>query len=142
MIVFIELKKHFSGNDYVCEFIIDVPPNEGEVYSGDFYMKSVPWDICVQKKSKNSTHVGLFLRCKDSAFMYSHKLTFTLKIVSSIDKKFDVSFTIVDRYFSVLSGVSSGWNNFMSYDDYYDATKGLMKSFNKILVRLDAKFVK
>lgn len=117
-----------------------MPEGEGSsVFSATFYMKNVPWQI---EATLRSPFVGFYLRCNDKNVPFSHKLTYSLTLISSVDKAHDVPFhnTAANKIFSSSDTKAWGWKDFVTVADLNNKEKGLMIN-SKVVVKFEVKFV-
>lgn len=120
---------------------MSVPFTVGCVYSEPFFMKNIAWRLMAELKANNLTHLGLFLHCDDDGDDFKHEVNSTLKLISSVNKKYDISRGgTVDTYSPDDLDLTWGWTEFVSLADLNDEKKGLMKN-GMITVKLSANFV-
>lgn len=102
-------------------------------------MRNIAWDVFVELRETNLTHMGLFLRCKDDKDSFNHNIQFSLALISSVCNKNDVSFKGTFVY-SNKALPSWGWPSFVSLAQLNDQKKGLISN-GSVVVKLDARFV-
>lgn len=109
-------------------FSLKAPLTRGYKYAEVFYMRNVPWKMYVQVKETNLENLCIYLHCYDVSTKYEHKAIVSFKLISSVDKKYDVTRTTKLHKFSSKDCLSYGPSNFVSIADLKDEKKGLMKN--------------
>lgn len=129
---------------YLGTITLEIPKQSpSKTRSKSFYLKQIPWYLRGSMTAENQGHVGLYLCCDDMSIPYSHKITYSLKMLSSTDKKFEQAMNATSVFASTdASQTTNSWGlkNFIALSDLNDATKGFLQD-GSITVRVEAKVV-
>ncbi|KAL3093486.1 hypothetical protein niasHS_004672 [Heterodera schachtii] len=113
-----------------------------EPRSETVYIKGMPWKIYVEIKKKNESTekwLGFFLLCDDSEKdgNWYRKCSATFRIFSQKSDVGDLKKKFIGKLFS-NENTSFGWNNFISFAELMDPSKGLYnKDEDKVTLAID-----
>ncbi|KAL3112538.1 hypothetical protein niasHT_018744 [Heterodera trifolii] len=123
-------------SEFAREFILSQRKSE------TLYIKGMPWEIEAQIRTKNESTekwLGFYLSCDSSEKdgNWSRKCMETFRIVSQksgvSDFKKEFNGTVFNKY-----STSWGWNNFISFAELMDPSKGLYnKDEDKVTLAID-----
>lgn len=130
-----------TDDTYICEFCLKAPLTQvdGTTKSEKFYMNNIPWFLTTYVPMGHPDYLSIRLNC-DVAVEFSFKFNFSVKIISIVNKKHDISYGPFETKFPFINKFV-GLVKFVELDDLHDKAKGLMKN-GMITVKIKAKFIK
>lgn len=90
-------------------------------------------------KKNKTAYLGIFLYCVDKNVPFEHKVNYSFKLVSSVDKSHDI---VQGPSTQTFTSNKDNWgvSNFVRLDDFTNKEKGLVIN-GTVKVQVQVKFV-